>query len=77
MQFFATMLLYIIKFVLFTNSKAIVFWLPLNFSKSLNIKNKNRISDRGNLCGILIGVGVKLLLYFLNTILIVCFVKKA
>ena len=60
MQFSAAVLPYIIRFVLFTNFNAIVFWLPLNGFNSSDIKNKNRINNRGNPYKILIGVGIKL-----------------
>jgi len=76
-QFFAIVLPHIIRFVLSTNFKAIVFWLLLNISKSLDMKNRNKIGDRGDLCGILVGVNIGLLLYPLNIILVVRFVKKA
>ena len=76
-QFFTTVLPYIIKFVLSINPKAIVSWLLLNILKSSNMKNKNRINDRGDFCGIPVGVGIRLLLYSLNIILVMCFVKKA
>jgi len=49
----------------------------LNVLRSSDIKNKNRIGDRGDLYGILVGVGIGLLLYPLNTILVVCPIKNA
>ena len=75
-QLFAAVLPYAIKFVLFINLKAIVSWLLLNILKSLNIKNKNRINNRGDFYKISISVNIRLLLYPLNTILVVCPIKK-
>jgi len=76
-QFSTAVLPYIIRFILSTNPKAIISWLPLNVLKSSDIKNKNRIDNRGDLCGMLVGIGIKLLSYPLNTILVVHPVKKA
>ena len=56
------MLPYIIRFVLSTNPNAIVFWLPLNVFKNLDIKNKNRIGNRGNHYRIPEGVNIGSLL---------------
>jgi len=77
MQFFTAVLPYVIRFVLFTNFKTIVFWLPLNVLKSSDIKNKNRIDNRGDPCKMPIGVSIGLLSYPLNIILVVRPVKKA
>jgi hypothetical protein len=49
---------YIIRFVLFINSSVTIFWLLLNVSSSLNIKNRNRIGERGNPYGIPVGVSI-------------------
>ena len=49
---------YVIRFVLFTNPKAIVSWLLLNVSRSSDIKNRNRIGESGDPCGIPVGVGI-------------------
>ena len=76
-QFSVTVLPHIIKFILFTNPNAIVFWLLLNVLKNSDMKNKNRINDRGNLCRIPVGVGIRSFSYSLNTILVVCPIKKA
>jgi len=51
--------------------------LLLNVFRNLDIKNKNRISNRGDPYGIPVGVGIGLLLYPLNIILVVHFIKKA
>ena len=77
MQFSAVMLPYIIRFVLSTNLYAIVSWLLLSVLRSLDIKNKNRIGNRGDFCGIPVGVGIGSLLYPLNTILVMRPIKKA
>ena len=52
------MSLYIIRFVLFINPRAIVFWLLLNVSSSLDIKNRNKISERGDPYRMPIGVNI-------------------
>ena len=41
------------------------------------MKNKNRIGDRGDPCGMPVGVGIRSLSYPSNTILVVRPVKKA
>jgi len=51
--------------------------LLLNVLKNSDIKNKNRIGDRGDSYKMPVGVGIELLSYPLNTILVVHFVKKA
>ena len=70
------MFFYIIRFVLFINPKATVSELLLNVSSSLDIKNRNRIGDRGNPYKIPKVVGIVSLLYSLNTILVLCPIKK-
>ena len=62
MLFSAAISPYIIKFVLFINPKVTVFWLLLNVSRNLDIKNRNKINKRGNLYKIPIGVNIVLLL---------------
>ena len=52
------MSLYIIRFVLFINPRAIVFWLLLNVSSSLDIKNRNKISERGDPYRMPIGINI-------------------
>jgi len=37
-------------------------WLLSNIFKNSNIKNKNRIGDKGDLCGMPVGVGIELFL---------------
>ena len=49
----------------------------LNVLKNSDIKNKNRIGNRGDLYSIPVSVGIGLLLYPLNTILVMCPIKKA
>jgi len=51
--------------------------LLLNVLKSSDIKNKNRIGDKGDPYGIPVSIGIGLLSYPLNTILVVCFVRNA
>ena len=43
------------------NPKAIVFWLLLNVSSSSDIKNRNKISERGDPYRMPMGVGIFLL----------------
>ena len=62
MRFFTAVFPYIIRFVLFINPKVTVFWLLLNISRSLDIKNRNKINESGDPCGIPIGVKIVLLL---------------
>ena len=76
MQFSTVVLPHIIKFVSSTNPKAIVSWLLLNVSKSLNMKNKNRIGNKGDPYGIPVSVNIGSLLYPLNIILVVRPVKN-
>ena len=47
---------YIIRFVLSINPRATVSWLPLNVSRSSDIKNRNRIGESRDLCGMPVGV---------------------
>jgi hypothetical protein len=68
---------YIIRFISSINPKATVSWLPLNISRSLDIKNRNNISERGDPYRIPMGVNITLLLYPLNTILVKYPVRKA
>ena len=56
------MFLYIIRFVSFINPKVTVSWLPLNVSRSSDIKNRNRIGESGDPCRIPMGVGIVSLL---------------
>ena len=49
---------YIIRFVSSINPKATVSWFLLNVSRSSDIKNRNRIGESGDPCGIPIGVGI-------------------
>ena len=58
------------------NPRATVFWLLLNVSSSLNIKNRNKIGERGDPYRIPIGVKIVLLLWPLNTILVKCPIRK-
>ena len=53
---------YVIRFVSFINFKAIIFWSLLNVSSSLNIKNRNKISEREDPYRMPIGVSIFLLL---------------
>jgi len=48
MQFFTVVLPHIIRFILSINPNTIVFWLPSNVFKNSNIKNRNRIGNRGD-----------------------------
>ena len=61
-QFSTVVSSYIIRFVLFTNPRAIVSQLLLNISRSLNIKNRNKIGKREDPYKIPIGVNIFLLL---------------
>ena len=67
---------YIIRFVLFINFRAIISWLLLNISSSLDIKKRNKISNRGNPYKIPIGVSISSLSYFLIIIFVEYFIKK-
>ena len=76
MQFSTAIFPYIMRFVLSINPKAIIFYLLLNVSSSLDMKNRNRISNRGNPYKIPKVIGIVLLLYPLNTILVLYPVRK-
>ena len=53
---------YVIRFVSFTNFKAIIFWSQLDVSSSLNIKNRHKIGERGNPYRMPVSVNIFLLL---------------
>jgi hypothetical protein len=76
-QFSTAISPYVIRFVSSTNPKATVSWLPLNVSRSSDIKNRNNIGERGDPCGILMGVGIVSLSYPSNTILVERPIRKA
>ena len=76
-QFSTAIFPYIIRFVSSINPKATVSQLLLNVSSNSHIKNKNRISNRGNPYRIPMGVSIVSLLQPLNIILVVRPVKKA
>ena len=63
MQFSAAIFPHIIRFISSTNPRAIVSWLSLYVSSSLDIKKRNRISERGNPYRIPVGIGINSLSY--------------
>jgi hypothetical protein len=69
-QFSAAVSPHVIRFVSSTNPRATVSWLPSNVSRSSDMKNKNNIGERGDRCGIPVGVGIVSLSYPSNTILV-------
>ena len=75
-QFSAAVFPYIIRFILSINPRATISQLLLNISSSLDIKNRNRISNRGNPYRIPIGISIILLLQPLNTILVLRPIRK-
>ena len=77
MQFSTTVFPYIIRFISSTNPRANVFWLSLNISNSLDIKKRNRISNRGDPYGIPVGISINSLLYPLIIIFIKRSIRKA
>ena len=76
-QFFAAIFPYIIKFILPTNPKATISQLLLNTFNNLDIKNRNRISNRDDPYGILVSINIVLLSQPLNIILVMRSIKKA
>ena len=76
-QFSTTVFPYIIRFILSTNPRANVSQLLLNISSSLDIKKRNRISNRGNPYRIPIGISINSLLYPLIIIFIERSIRKA
>jgi hypothetical protein len=76
-QFSATVFPYIIRFVSSIKPRAIISWLLLNISSSLDIKKRNRISERGNPCRIPVGVSIGSLSYPSIIIFMVRPVRKA
>jgi hypothetical protein len=68
---------YVIRFISLTNPRAIISLLLLNISSSLDIKKRNRISERGNPYRIPMGVGIDSLLYPSIIIFIVRPIRKA
>ena len=58
MQFSTAVSPYIIRFILSINPRATILWLLLNVSNSLDIKKRNRISERGDPYRIPMGVSI-------------------
>jgi len=67
---------YVIRFVLLTNLRVIISLLLLNVSSSLDIKKRNRISERGDPYRMPVGISINSLLYPLIIIFIVRPVRK-
>ena len=57
-QFSAAVFPYIIRFVLSIKPRAIISWLLSYVSSGSDIKKRNRIGNRGDPCGIPVGVGI-------------------
>ena len=58
MQFSTAIFPYIIRFILSTNPKATVSSLLLNISSSSNIKNRNKINNRGDPYRMPVGINI-------------------
>ena len=69
-QFSTTISPYIIRFISSINPRATISQLPSNVFRSLDIKNKNNISERGDPYRIPVGISIVSLSYPLNTILV-------
>jgi len=76
-QFFVAESPQIIRFVLSTKPNPNVPLSGLwNFSKSSDIKKRNRIGDKGDFWGMPVCVWIQLLSYFVNLMRVLCAVRK-
>ena len=75
-QFSTAVFPHVIRFVSSTNLRAIISLLLSNISSSLDIKKRNRISERGDPYGMPVGISINSLLYPSIIIFIVRPIRK-